>query len=286
MNAPELFSTNLRLIEQVARSVCRRRRMSPADVEDFVSTARLALMENDFAILRRYEGRSSLAAFLAVVFDNLISDQRAHALGRWHPSRAAERMGPGAILFEALVVRDGRSIDEALPLVHHLDPTLTRSDLEAMAVQLPQRVPRPRIVSLESDAAFRVVGSDTGDARTVAREARSVAARTSKTIRAAIESFGLEDGMLIRLHFGSKFSIADIARMLRLPQRPLYRRLEARLRDLRKALDDAGLDSRSVIELIGAATTDMNFGLETSGTMENEQIRQSLKSGTAGDQAS
>ena len=35
--------------------------------------------------------------------------------------------------------------------------------------------------------------------------------------------------MLIRFRFGSSMSIADISRILRLPQRPLYRRLEALL---------------------------------------------------------
>lgn len=280
MSARELFSANLRLIDAVARSVCLRRRMNPADIEDFLSTAKLALIEDDYAILSRYEGRSSLATFLAAVFDNMIWDQRVHAMGRWHPSRAAQRMGPAGILLETLLRRDGRSIEEALPLVTRVDAAVTREQIVSMAAEFPERTPRARVVPLDPEVEITVAAADASDARTVERERHAVAARTSEVIRSAIDAFEPADRMLIRLHFGSKISIADIARMLRLPGRPLYRRLQARLGDLRQALDAAGLDSRSVIDLIGAVT-EVNFGLETSETMENEQVRRSLEAETA-----
>ncbi len=269
MDAPELFSANLRLIDQVARSVCRRRRMPADDAEDFVSSARLALLDDDYAILRQFEGRSSLASFLAVVFDRLISDQRVHALGRWHPSRAAERLGPAAVLLEKLVRRDHRSVDEALPIVRQLDSTLTRETAVSILAQLPDRSPRPRAVSLdEVEVSTPIAASDRSDGRTLTREARSLATRTSDVIRRTIAGLELEDRMLLRLHFGSKVSIADVGRMLRLPPRPLYRRLEALLRSLRETLIKTGLDSGSILELIGAATIEMNFGLESAESME------------------
>src|SRR5438477_7896350 len=147
MDVAGLFSGSLPLIDRVARSVCARRGVSGGDAEDFASTARLALLENDYAVLRSYEGRSSLAGYLAVVFERLLMDQRVHALGKWHPSRAAEHMGPVAILLEKLIVRDRRTIEEALPIMRGLDPSLTRSDLESMLSRLPDRIPRPRAVS-------------------------------------------------------------------------------------------------------------------------------------------
>ena len=47
-------------------------------------------------------------------------------------------------------------------------------------------------------------------------------------------------------------SIADISRMIRLPQRPLYRRIEALNQRLREALLAAGLHAASLMELIGS----------------------------------
>jgi hypothetical protein len=73
MNPAKLFEANLTLIERVIGVVCRRSRIFGADAEDFASTTRLALIENDYAILRKYEGRSSLATFLGVVVQRLFS---------------------------------------------------------------------------------------------------------------------------------------------------------------------------------------------------------------------
>ena len=288
MDARELFEANLDLIDQVARMVCARRRLGAEDVEDFVSAARLSLLEDDYTVLRRYEGRSSLAAFLAVVFDHLLSDQRIHALGKWHPSRAAERLGPAAVLLETLVHRDRRSIDEALPIVRQLDGTLQRSDLESMVARFPGRIPRPRAVPIEDDAEIPVAAPERGDEQTTAREERSLAARTSTVIRGAIAALDREDRMLLRLHFGSKVSIADVSRMLRVPQRPLYRRLESLLKGLRGAIETARLDPGSILELIGAATTEMNFGLQTTGELEMTSGRPSveIEVASAGDERS
>jgi RNA polymerase sigma factor (sigma-70 family) len=282
MDAPELFKASLGLIDRVARMVCGRRRLSVDETEDFVSAARLALLEDDYAVLRRYEGRSSLPAFLAVVFDHLLSDQRDHAFGRWHPSRAAERMGPAGVLLEAVVRRDKRPVDEALPLLLKLDATLTRAQLESMLAQLPERTPRPRVVPVDDLTELPAVAPERSDARTMAREARTIAHRTSDVVRRTIDTFDREDRMLIRMHFGSRLSVADISRMLRVPQRPLYRRLESRLKQLRRALEGAGLDSASILELVGAATTEMNFGLEMP--MNRPSLDQ--EAATAGDERS
>ena len=77
---------------------------------------------------------------------------------------------------------------------------------------------------------------------------------------------------MVRFRFGSGMSIADVSRMLRLPQRPLYRRIESLLGRLRAALLAAGLDAGALSELIGAAVSEMDFGL---AAVENPPIRPS-----------
>ena len=261
MDAADLFRSNLGIVERAARGVCRRARLSGADEEDFVSAARLALIENDYEILRKYEGRSSLATYLAVVFQRLLSDQRMHALGRWHASREAERMGSAGVLLETLVRRDRRSLDEALPIVQAAEPSLTRSAIESMAARLPERTSRPHGVEIDAPAAASLAAPERADQRALDSDARAVSRRTTRVVREALAAFPLEDRMLIRFRFGSSMSIADISRMMRLPQRPLYRRIEALLQRLRAALLAAGLDAGSVAELIGTAAGEMDFGL-------------------------
>lgn len=274
MNAAELFESNLALIDRVIATVCRRARLFRADAEDFASSTRIALMEDDYAILRKYAGRSTFAAYLSVVVQRLLIDQHTHALGRWHPSREAERLGAAAVLLETLLHRDRRSFDEAFPLAQRLDPTLTRERAAAMAERFPRRVARPRAVDLDEDAP--VAAPDTADDRVVDADRRRLCAETSRVIRDALAALPLEDAMILRFRFGSGMSIADISRMLRLPQRPLYRRLESLIERLRNALEAAGLDPRDVTGLIGEAH-EMDFGLAGGKT---DSARQSISTET------
>src|SRR5690349_6000638 len=108
-----IFASQLDLIERVIRRVCVSRHLSAADADDFASHARLRLIENDYAILGQFQGRSSLATFLTVVVQRLFLDFRTSEWGKWRSSAEAVRSGSVAVLLERLVVRDGYSFDEA-----------------------------------------------------------------------------------------------------------------------------------------------------------------------------
>ena len=83
MDPKELLQENLAVIEGIAVRACRRAGMhNPADVEDFTSSVKLALMENDCEILRKYEGRSSMKTYLAIVIERLLLDERMRTRGR------------------------------------------------------------------------------------------------------------------------------------------------------------------------------------------------------------
>src|SRR5438477_2121633 len=125
--AEELFRANLALVERVIGGVCRRAGLHGADAEDFASTVKLALIENDYAILRGYEGRAPLGAFLTVVVQRLLSREWMRLRGRWHPSAEAERSGAAAVLLEKLTMRDGRSLDEAIDIVRSAHPSLDQT---------------------------------------------------------------------------------------------------------------------------------------------------------------
>jgi RNA polymerase sigma factor (sigma-70 family) len=270
VNAAQLFEANLGLIDRVIATICRRARLTGADAEDFASSVKIALMEDDYAILRRYGGRSSLAAYLAVVVQNFFLSQRVHVHGRWHPSREAERLGKAGVLLETLLHRERRSLDEALPLLRDVDSALTREQAVEMAARLPPRTVRPRVVELDDETP--IAGGEHADVRVVDAERRRLSVETSRAIRETLAALPAEDAMIIRFRYGSGMSIADISRMLQLPQRPLYRRLESLIERLRAALEAAGLDSPDVTRLIGKEH-EMDFGLQSR---ENDCARQSF----------
>lgn len=261
MSPEVLFRENLPLIERVIAGVCRRSGLRDADAEDFGSTVKLALIENDYAILRGYEGRAPLGAFMAVVVQRLLSREWVRLRGRWHPSAEAERNGDAAVLIEKLTARDGRPLEEAIEIACNVIPSLDRARARAIAARLPARTPRLRLVPFPEDET-RFVASDAADSRANAADARRLSERAAQVVRETLSGLSLQDRMLMRLCFGAQMSIADAARILGVPQRPLYRRIEALLRQLRGALEREGISSAAVEEVIGAgASESLDFGL-------------------------
>jgi RNA polymerase sigma factor (sigma-70 family) len=266
MHPRELFEANLDTIERVIAIVCRRGGLFGADAEDFASEARVALIEDDYAILAKYEGRSSLDTFLTVVIRRLLADSRTRAKGRWHASSEAQRLGPAAVLIETLIRRDGRTLDEAMPHLHAAHPGLTRDEVNAILERLPERLGRPRRVDLDA-IGHVLAGGEAADARAIAGDLGRMSDVVSDALTKQFQTFSAEDRLLIRLRFASDMSIADISRMMRLPQRPLYRRLESLLGRLRGTLTSAGIDRATAVSLVDRHGETMNFGL-TNGKID------------------
>lgn len=262
MEPSALFSANLPLIEQVLDGVCRRARLQHADAEDFASVAKLALLEDDYAILRKWEGRSSLGGYLTAVFQRLLLSERVRAYGRWRESAEAQRMGRAGMLLERLIRRDGRSIDEAWPLIRGVDPNLTRADVDAMAERLRARMPRPRPVEIETIEEF-AEATDRADAAVDRDETQQLSQRISEIVRDVLADVPLEERMMLKFRFAGGMTAPAIARALQVPQRTVYRRIDMLLERIRRALRRGGVAERELAGIIGADDGILDFGFET-----------------------
>src|SRR6185369_9221111 len=121
METPDqLLRANVQLVQRIVGRACRRARLQPADAEDFASEVMIALMENDYAIVRKFEGRSSFGGFLSVVIDRLLLNRFVAERGKWTASAEAQRLGAAAVALERLIYRDGRPLDAALPIVQSI----------------------------------------------------------------------------------------------------------------------------------------------------------------------
>lgn len=259
--AAALFRANLGLIDRVTERICRNAHLPDADAEDFASTVRLALIENDYAVLRAWQRRASLVSYLTIVVQRLLHDERTRTRGRFEPSAEARRAGKGAVLLETLVRRDGRPVEQAIPLVQAVDPSLGRAEIAALLARLPDRARRPRPVPIDGIDLQSHRASDAAEAPLLEQETARLSDEASRVVQRALAGLPQEDRAIVRMHFGSGTSIADISRMLRLPQRPLYRRLEAVLAHLRRALVAAGIDAETAAGLIGSAVQALDFDL-------------------------
>jgi RNA polymerase sigma factor (sigma-70 family) len=261
MSFRSLFEDNLEAIERAIARVCREARLERADAEDFASSARLALLADDCAILRKFEGRSSLPTYLTVVLRRLFVDER-RASGRWYASAEAERRGPAAVRLEQLILRDRRAFAEAVQIVTREHPDVTARELEDIAAALPERAPRPVAVPVMEGDDERFAGSGTAADLVEALDVARRSERANHAVRMAMTTMTAEDRAILRLRYSGNASIANIARALGLEQRPLYRRIEALLGALRRALEGAGVDAASADELIGTADPRLDFDLE------------------------
>jgi RNA polymerase sigma factor (sigma-70 family) len=256
-----LFEANADAIERAIASVCRQVRLRGADAEDFASSARLALLADDCAILKKYEGRSSMTGYIAVVARRLFLNEK-RAEGRWHPSTEAIRRGAAAVLFERLLVGQRTPLAEALAETKTHYPDADTRDLEASAAAFPERAPRARLVSFAEHDEERLGGGQPADDRVRESDLDQTCVRASHAVRTALDSMTPQDRVILRLRFGKEAAVSDIARALGVPQRPLYRRIETLLADLRKSLERFGIAAGDVADIVEAAAGDrLDLGL-------------------------
>lgn len=245
----DLFESNLPIVERLLRSVCRRHAFPPDESEEFAAWAKLRLIDDDYAVFRKFEGRASLPTYLTTVIVNLFRDYRIHRWGKWRPSAEAKRLGTTAVQLETLVARDGRTLAEAIEVLRtSFGVTRPAAELEQLAERLPARVRRRQ----ESDEGLAgLAAADAADQRVVDGERRAVAERAAAAVSRALAELDAEDRLVLKLRFADGLAIVDIAGLLGAPAKPLYGRIERTLAGVRRSLESAGLEASQVLGLLG-----------------------------------
>ena len=238
-----LFLSHLGWIERVVAAISRRNGLARDDADDFASWTTLRLIEEDYAVFRKFRGESALTTYLAVVIAMLFRDYRTHRWGRWRPSAAARRRGSLAIRLETLVYRDGLRLNQAAELLRtsgHTD--LSDRELGTLLNQLPVRQSgRPQEVT-PSGAGVDPPATEQADDLVVADEV----AMAKKAIEEQLQRLPLEEQLMLRMRYWEGMTVVEVARGLGLPQKPLYRRLDRALADLRHYLEESGMSRDGV----------------------------------------
>lgn len=236
---PELFEIlqgEMRLVDTVIAQACRRYRLSAADADDFGGLVRMRLVENDFGVLRRFEGRSSLRSYLTTVVFRLLLDYRVRQWGRWRPSTEAVLRGRPGLLLDRLLHRDGLTFEEACEVIQtNYGLKVTREELSEIAAQLPPRANR-RLEPLDAYESPAEHGCP--DIEFQRQEAVPIALRMKRELKAALAALPDDDRRLLELRFRDGRTVIEIAQLLGVTPKPLYRRLERIARALRGRLLD------------------------------------------------
>jgi len=247
-----LFLSELSTIQAALQSVGRRYYLPPEQVEELASEVHLKIIDDDYAVLRKFQWRSSLQTYLTVVVNRVYLDGLVKARGKWRSSAAARRSGPAAVIFERLVTRDGLSFDQACRVLQHMDrvPVDTHA-LARLAADMPERTARTARQYVSADA-LEQIQSRAGDPALALLEADRIAAiaRASEALAAELAALSEEDRLLVRRRFTDDARLLDVARETAQAPRIVYRRVARLLAVLRRRLERRGISPFDVAELL------------------------------------
>jgi RNA polymerase sigma factor for flagellar operon FliA len=265
MTPEQMFLSELALIERVIAWVCARRFLRRLDAEDFASTVKLRLIEDDYAVLGRFEGRSALRTYLTAVVNRFYLDFQTQRFGKWRPSAEAQRLGPVALRLEALLYRDRLTFDEACGVLQtDFRVAEGREALDELRARLPLRADSRPVPDGDHDHS----AAADGDSLVEKAERQVLAERTFLALRRALAALPARDRIMLRLHVESGLSLADVARALGEEQKPLYRRRDSLLQKLRSDLEAEGVRCADAQELL--STLDWESALAAGAPARGE----------------
>jgi RNA polymerase sigma factor (sigma-70 family) len=251
----DLFLGHLKLIEEIIAHCCRRSHFNREEAEDFGGHVKVRFLEDDCAILRQYQGKSSIRTYLTVVIKRLLLDYQDHLWGKWRYSAEAERLGPVAMRLERLLGREDRTLDEAVQILRTNEKIeMSEVELRDLAAKLPPRMGRHFVGEerLETEAD-RTLGPHE---RMAEKERKGITRRIFMTLQGCLKALPKEDKLLVKLR--SEYSVAQIARIQKVEQKPLYRRLTKIYKVLEECLGRHGVRRQDVEEVLGSLNPEIS----------------------------
>lgn len=250
MNPEETYLEHLRTIERIAAFVARRSHLNTDETSEFTQEVRVRLLEDNYAIIRKFEGRSSFSTYLTTVIARLFHQWRVAQWGKWRPSAEAKRLGDKAITLERLLTRDGFTFAEGVKiLTTPAGAQYTAAELEAIYVRLPLRNPRPMLVSDEALPEAVAVDAD-AEHRAESGDYERTARHAAVAMDDLLTSMDAEDRLILQMRFWHALKVPDIAQRLHIEQKKLYKRLDKLFLTLRRGLETAGVTKSEIGTLL------------------------------------
>jgi len=261
MTPEQTYLENLRTIDRIAVFVARKHHVNPDETAEFTQVVRVKLIENEYAIIRKYEGLSLLSTYLTTCITRLYCQWRDEQWGKWRPSAEAKRIGNKAIVLERYMWRDGYTFEEAVNvLTTPQGAQYTRAELEAIYVRLPRRNPRPVMVS--DDILPETVAVEAEAEELAGRSEREESARHAVVaLDGLLTSMDAEDRLLLKLRFWYAQKVSDIAQTLQIDQKKLYKRLDKLFGRLRQGLELAGVNKSDIGTLLAPGDQELHLDL-------------------------
>jgi RNA polymerase sigma factor (sigma-70 family) len=230
---PSEFALLCKVIDAVSHTSGLR----ASQEEDFSQWVHLTLLERNYQPLTRFAGRSTLQTYLTVVVRRLLLDWRNAEYGKWRPSRWAHRIGGVAIDLDRLLTRDGHPVDEAIAILQDRAGAPPPAVLRELANRVPRRNRRRNVPYCEAQRPADFEDPVQAEEASIARR------RLLGLLKNAYRQLSPADRDLLRLRFVRNLPVVTIARLLGVPARRLYARIDRVVLSMRPAITE-GLSAR------------------------------------------
>lgn len=239
MTPRDLFLSHLNHIRKVAKHAARRHKLSTQDAEDFVSEVELKFLEDDCKVIRMHKGKSGIRTYFNTVIQNFLRDYKNHLWGKFRPSAEAKRLGTLAVKLDELLHRERYTLDQAYDLLktnHHIEKS--EREIRDLAGRLPSRAAR----QIDGEEALADLSApDPSPEQRLLDKERAANLQAALQILDEILATHSEEDQLILQMLG-EFQVAEIARVLGLEQKPLYRRIDKLKKELKEELQRRGVN--------------------------------------------
>jgi DNA-directed RNA polymerase specialized sigma24 family protein len=150
---------------------------------------------------------------------------------------------------ERLLTRERLTRDEAFEQIRSgLSDPPSWSDLEELYARLPVRIPRQMV---SDDVLSTVPANDApADQDLLAAERARRWRQALTALKGAIDQLEPLDQVIIRLRYQDGLKVPELATMVHLEAKPLYRRIERLHQQLRLVLEGAGISPAEIHELL------------------------------------
>ena len=244
-DGPEkLFLENIGSIRDAARQYARRRVLSDEEAEEFESVVMARIIDNDYAVLRRFGGSSSFGTYIRLIIQNFFRDFTRR---RWRSSPEAIKGGPVARQLESLIYKNGYDVDTAVQIVKSDNSELSLEELVNIAEGLSPRLSRRQV----GEEVLETLVGEQRSQMSCCKQARWFFKKDLvKALYLAVSELRREDQVILKMKIEKDRSLVDIARSFGLDSKPLYRRYRKILDSLRSSLQQQGIESADVKEML------------------------------------
>lgn len=244
-----LFLANQSVVEEIISYLGQKYAVSSDTKEDFTSEVFIKLMDQDYAVFKKFKGHSQIKTYLTVVISRFFLDYRDRIWGRWRPSTQAKALGELGILVEQYISRDGYSVDACFQMLKHNHLLeVNEQDIYDIFHQLPHRHKRQEV----GEATLVRKATPDADPQTAFQQklADKDLAVATAAVRQCLEQMPEQDQLILRLHFEKGVPLSRVALVANIQPKAIYRKTQALLSDLRHRLEARGIQRIDVESLL------------------------------------